>query len=491
MRSPHLRLAIALSACSLPLGNLSYRTPLSHPPTDPGIGTAAQECPTSSTGSILHVTSPDQLAALEGCTTLTGDISIESDFSGEFILHGVTELKGAISAPARLTGLGRLELPDLVEVGDIFFSGGLPADVALPSLERAGSIDLYQTELSGEVDLGALSEAENINLRGSWTSINLASLKTVVKDIQFCGGLWCGDVNEEDPRDEGDFPWLSIDLPSLEKTDYFDLQGKIKSVSVPNLEVVGYIPPTELVHSQGLRMSITATGELLDFDGPKLHTLNGSLQVYGSINSLSLGALGDTTVGATFNARGPLKIYSTIKTASHFYLWVDLESIWLPNMVDLGTVSLSIQHRLPCNDTLYQLWETQSENSSDWEDYNTCLDYDYPHDGEDPGNPPTPTPTPSSTPIPTPTSTTRPTPGNEDDDDDDDTTDESGDDGPVDEGEDVDDTNDTNDESTSSTSGDSGDDESYAPGNAAGALLLPATGGLVIMIIAVVSASLF
>ncbi|KAL4756609.1 uncharacterized protein BDW70DRAFT_144622 [Aspergillus foveolatus] len=46
-------------------------------------------------------------------------------------------------------------------------------------------------------------------------------------------------------------------------------------------------------------MSITEGGEFLYFDAPKLHTLNGFLQVYGGINSLSLGALGETTVGST------------------------------------------------------------------------------------------------------------------------------------------------------------------------------------------------
>lgn len=49
-------------------------------------------------------------------------------------------------------------------------------------------------------------------------------------------------------------------------------------------------------------------------------------------------------------------------------------------MKDLGYVSLSYTTELPCNDTLYLLWQTQEDNSSDWDDYNTCLDYDYPQD---------------------------------------------------------------------------------------------------------------
>ncbi|KAJ5261092.1 hypothetical protein N7478_011687 [Penicillium angulare] len=50
-------------------------------------------------------------------------------------------------------------------------------------------------------------------------------------------------------------------------------------------------------------------------------------------------------------------------------------------MIDLGSVGLSYTPRIPCNDTLYQLWKTQPSYSSDYEDTNSCLNYDYPQDG--------------------------------------------------------------------------------------------------------------
>lgn len=49
-------------------------------------------------------------------------------------------------------------------------------------------------------------------------------------------------------------------------------------------------------------------------------------------------------------------------------------------MDDLGSVSLSYSPKIPCNDTLYKLWLTQSDYSSDWDDYNPCKDYDFPQD---------------------------------------------------------------------------------------------------------------
>lgn len=40
-----------------------------------------------------------------------------------------------------------------------------------------------------------------------------------------------------------------------------------------------------------------------------------------------MGALGETNVGATINARAPLDIYSTIETARHFYLWQEIHTL--------------------------------------------------------------------------------------------------------------------------------------------------------------------
>lgn len=51
-------------------------------------------------------------------------------------------------------------------------------------------------------------------------------------------------------------------------------------------------------------------------------------------------------------------------------------------MKDLGSIGLAYTPRIPCNDTLYLLWETQSSYSSDWENTNSCLDYDFPQENK-------------------------------------------------------------------------------------------------------------
>lgn len=53
-------------------------------------------------------------------------------------------------------------------------------------------------------------------------------------------------------------------------------------VSIPNLEVVGYADDQENGY-QGLRINIQEGGETLDFDAPKMHTLAGTLELYGAV----------------------------------------------------------------------------------------------------------------------------------------------------------------------------------------------------------------
>ncbi|OJI97596.1 hypothetical protein ASPVEDRAFT_79299 [Aspergillus versicolor CBS 583.65] len=58
---------------------------------------SARECYTNETDPVYAVshsltpTSPDQLAALDGCETLIGDIEIDETFSGSIILNSVRE----------------------------------------------------------------------------------------------------------------------------------------------------------------------------------------------------------------------------------------------------------------------------------------------------------------------------------------------------------------------------------------------------------------
>ncbi|KAL4900079.1 hypothetical protein BDW74DRAFT_103483 [Aspergillus multicolor] len=322
----------------------------------------AKECnttPTPDAGTnepILRVSSLDDLATLDGCTSLTGHIVINYDYDGDFILNGVTSISGNLTTSAPADNLGLVELLDLTDADNIWPTA-LTNNIHLPELERAGSIDLVQASSSGEIDLGKLTEADNVRILGSWTTINLSCLETVADEISICGSRDCGLYPDEE------FPYLDVDLPSLKSANRFNVAGTIKTVSVPSLEIVGTKNLDPFTNrsssiSQSLRLNIQNGEFNLEFDAPKLRTINGFLEVYGAISKLSLGALGETNAGATFIARAPLEIYSTIKTAEFFYIWGELASIELPNFTDLGAVDLSYEEKIPCNNTLYKLWDT-------------------------------------------------------------------------------------------------------------------------------------
>lgn len=128
-----------------------------------------KECNTADGGDSLSLSSPDQLDAFKDCTILSGHIVVESGYTGDFILNGVTEVHGNISTVEDgAEGLGLFELRDLVEIESIHLQG-ISGDVHLPNLERAGDLELVQTRDKGEIDLGSLVEAENVLVLGSWT----------------------------------------------------------------------------------------------------------------------------------------------------------------------------------------------------------------------------------------------------------------------------------------------------------------------------------
>ncbi|KAL2828123.1 hypothetical protein BJY01DRAFT_228638 [Aspergillus pseudoustus] len=344
-----ITLAAALSIWNLPLG------------------TKAAECETTSendaeTGEkILRVSSQEQLDVIgDDCTTLVGHILIESDYTGDFVLNGVSEVKGNISAPLGGYGdkLGAFELLDLTTIDAIF----LPkvVTVRLPSLEHAGSIYLEQSDV-GEADLGSLTDAGHIQVVGDWTSINLGSLQRATQiDVS---GTYTWDVPEnEEPVN------IKIDLPALESANYVGVSGLFESLSLPQLTTIGEQEtgidypiktwddgrPFQYVTGRpGLRIS---SANHLPIEVPELDFLNGGLQVYGNVTTFRLPSLGKSDVDIEFNTDTHVEIFSTIESTGYLWLWGNVGSIELPNIEHVDSISIAYGDRLPCNETLVKLW---------------------------------------------------------------------------------------------------------------------------------------
>ncbi|KAL3444009.1 hypothetical protein BJX65DRAFT_311318 [Aspergillus insuetus] len=281
--------------------------------------TLACECSTTESDQTLRLTSTDQLDVFEGCTTITGHIVVESSYLGDFILSGVTEFPGNIStvddSPA--PGLGSVELPDLVELGTI--SLGSVANVRLPKLEHTADIVLVQPGSSGEVDLGSLVEANNYK---RLTSPDSRLGRSVLRLPDLAGDYKL-------PRASGESGKRFI--PTV---------GSCRTLGVRGAKWAGIV-----------YQYLEETGRDLDFNAPKLHTLNGVLTVVGGVPGLSIGALEEGDLGITLNSRSSPGV----------------NVIYLPNFdfANLGTASIVYLNDVPCNETLYNLWQVSPNPHDD------------------------------------------------------------------------------------------------------------------------------
>lgn len=183
MKYARIFVAIALVASTSCVGNYLYFTFqfLSKITADFQIGAETKGCDTATEvdefgAKVLELHTSDQLDAFEGCTALNGNIVIQSDYEGEFILNGVTELHGDIStAHDGAANLDLFEMSDLEEVDNIHLS--LAGDVHLPKLNSTGDVELIQKSESGEIDLRSLTEADNVSIQGSWSRYGHAQLE--------------------------------------------------------------------------------------------------------------------------------------------------------------------------------------------------------------------------------------------------------------------------------------------------------------------------
>lgn len=169
------------------------------------------------------MSSPEDLDSFrDGCTTITGNIAIDSDYSGDFVLEGVTDFVGNISTSedAPPANLGVLDLPDLVNAGVITVHR--VESVNLGSLEHVGELLLGPSSLDGKVELGALKEADNAGFKGGWKSIVLTSLETVTGELGFYF-----DRREIPFSDRVETPPLVVDLPALKTTSQFTVEGNV------------------------------------------------------------------------------------------------------------------------------------------------------------------------------------------------------------------------------------------------------------------------
>ncbi|KAL4887222.1 hypothetical protein BJY04DRAFT_175405 [Aspergillus karnatakaensis] len=252
--------------------------------------------------------SHEGLGVLQECTSITGNLVVDPSFTTHFVLENLTILNGSITVADIYYTMVAIRLPNLVSAGALILHEII--DVELPRLDHIGDL-LLDSFLPNNLDLGALTDANNIWIYGGWASVNLNNLTTVHKELAFKFAKTRHTLGRMPP-------WLVVDLPALKTTAQFTVEGRIWRVSAPELEVAGDMGMHDLNYTTGIRFNINNPIEL---EFPKLHSIGRQTQVFGMVSRISLPALGETDSGLHFNTDSALEIYSTIQTARWVWLW--------------------------------------------------------------------------------------------------------------------------------------------------------------------------
>ncbi|KAL3440925.1 hypothetical protein BJX65DRAFT_289580 [Aspergillus insuetus] len=211
-------------------------------------GTTAQDlgipaaCSNSASLSILIGTQSDIYTLLDnGCTTLYGQLRIQSSFEGEFVLPNVTTIKvdGIVVEDDGDSRVTAIELPDLVEVSNSISLGtlGMVRRVSMPKLKKIpGDLSGKLWVENATVEFGALESVKGLDLVGNLTSLEFPSLRSVNKTISICNVPDC-DLEYNVAQTV-----MDISFPVLESAGVFYIEGTASRIFAPNLTAVGMLP---------------------------------------------------------------------------------------------------------------------------------------------------------------------------------------------------------------------------------------------------------
>ncbi|KAL5330041.1 hypothetical protein ACEPPN_003565 [Leptodophora sp. 'Broadleaf-Isolate-01'] len=261
----------------------------------------------TTTGGITVWSQEDADAKLDGCTTLVRVLNIGHNYTGDFVLRGVTNLtRGLRSASGKWW-----DNPDETEEG-------------VPGLTSISAPDLLETDSYYGVTL--------LNATGL-KSISFEKLrKAHVVELKFGSG-------------DG-----KMSFPALETiTGYLRILGNYSSISAPKLATIGDFTGNSLFYTSyydGLK--VNTQGSPLDLKFPSLWNTS-RVAVAGTIANLSFSAL-KRVEDLTINAELPLSVNLwPLESAENIYLSGNLTDYNVTSLQDVtGLLTIQSDLSLDC-----------------------------------------------------------------------------------------------------------------------------------------------
>ncbi|KAL2816548.1 hypothetical protein BJX63DRAFT_387636 [Aspergillus granulosus] len=348
-------------------------------------GTLAQSIPEACSNSnslSIPIRSQSDIYSLlnNGCTTLYGQLRIQSSFEGEFILPNVTSIKvdGITVENGTSSALTSIELPDLIEVSNSIALGTLERvrKVSMPKLKSIpGSLSGRVLSNNTDIELDALESVKNIDLVGNFTILKFPSLQAVNQTISICNVPNC-DLEYTVPDST-----MDISFPALKSADMFYIKGQASGIFAPNLTAIGMLPITtsganitnttsaanatnatttsletrdafygpQDVH-QGLNLNLD--GVPLNISFPSLVNVTAGVNLNGPFRSLSLPSMTTYPTNFTVYSTEPLDVNLPVVHAHNLIFEGSIESVKLTSLLRPFNLTVYSESVIMCDDII-------------------------------------------------------------------------------------------------------------------------------------------
>ncbi|KAL2814871.1 hypothetical protein BDW59DRAFT_17663 [Aspergillus cavernicola] len=311
----------------------------------------AQECHTNpdsgDNSDRLTISSPANLSAFDDCTSIIGNIVIDSAFSGSFVLNGVTNVSGAILMDEYEESheMDAFEMLDLLYIESLNLPQAWGMErLQLPRVEHMEQLYFIQGVEESWFDVGALKTADVISMAGSWTNISFPSLESVSGGLTIVTDPSWSISDRTNP--------LEIHLPSLQEAQWMSIKGHVNILDTPNLEALG-------VRSNAAPRGMEVHANYTDLSGvylTSLEELHGELLLDGHIEAINLNGMYETNATITIRATSPVEIYSGLQDAGIINLSGELSSIGFEDIFQAETMNIESNIASQCPISLIQLY---------------------------------------------------------------------------------------------------------------------------------------